>query len=259
MAREVKTEAQFVRAQLLFMLKLPWYLLLVVFWRKRFSELFAPFHELASFLLEPKLTIAIILLNVLFFIYEIFFMPASLFESLVFRPEYLLQLNFVPMVASWFMHASLSHLLGNMVVLYIFGRILERKFGYKMLLIYFGAAIISDLVSSLFWQGGIGASGAISGLVAAAILIDPFYITFLVFGIPLPIMLIGWLSILSDVTGILSPEVSNIGYFAHLGGYLSITLLVYLLNREERQRMKKGLIINIVFAVLLALIYYFFK
>ena len=128
-----------------------------------------------------------------------------------------------------------------------------------MLLIYFGAAIISDLVSSLFLQGGIGASGAISGLVAAAILTDPFYITFLVFGIPIPIILLGWLSIIGDVMGALSPEESNIGYFAHLGGYISITLLVYLFNKEDRQRMKKGLIINIIFVIIMTLLFFLFK
>jgi membrane associated rhomboid family serine protease len=163
------------------------------------------------------------------------------------------------MIASWFLHGSLAHLVGNMVFLYIFGRILERRFGYKMLLIYFGAAIISDFFASLFLQGGIGASGAISGLVAAAILTDPFYITFLVFGVPIPILLLGLLSIFGDIAGVFSAEESNIGYFAHLGGYLSITLLIYFFSKEDRKRMKKGLMVNIAVVVFMALLYFLFK
>ena len=258
MEESIKTEAQFVRKQILFMLKLPWYLLLVLFGKKSFSELFQPLRELVHFLIEPKITITLIVLNAGMFIYTMFFMPEETLRNLVFQPGQLSQLNFIPMIVSWFLHASVAHLLGNMFFLYIFGRILERRFGYKMLFIYFGAAVISDLFASLFAQGGIGASGAIAGLVAAAILTDPFYITFLVFGIPIPILLLGWLSIFSDILGVFSPEETNIGYFAHLGGYLSITLLVYFLNPEEKQRMKKGLIINLVFVAVLVALYFLF-
>lgn len=259
MRRDIETESQFVRKQFLFLLKLPWYLLLVLFGRKKSAELLKPLKEFVHFLLEPKITITIIVLNCVLFVYSMFFMPLSVFESLVFQPYQLLQFNFLPMIASWFLHGSLSHLVGNMIFLYVFGRIVERRFGYKMLLIYFGAAIISDLFASIFLQGGIGASGAISGLVAAAILTDPFYITFLILGIPIPVLLLGWLSIISDVFGVFSAEESNIGYFAHLGGYLSITLLIYLFSPEERKHMKKGLIVNIFFVILMALLFFIFK
>ncbi len=258
MRADIETEAQFVRKQFVFLLKLPWYVLLVLFGKKTFSELFQPLRELYHFLFEPKITITLIVLNIIMFVYTMFFMPIDLLQSLVFHPSQLANFNFIPMIVSWFLHGSVSHLIGNMGFLYIFGRIIERRFGYKTLLIYFGAAIVSDLFASLFLQGGIGASGAISGLVAAAILTDPFYITFLIFGIPIPIMLLGLLSIFGDVAGIFSSEESNIGYFAHLGGYLSITLLIYFLSKEDRARMKKGLIINLVFVALMVLLYFLF-
>ena len=146
-----------------------------------------------------------------------------------------------------------------MLFLYIFGRIVEKDFGPKILPVYFGSAIISDIVSALFNQGGIGASGAIAGLISTAILMHPFYVTYLVAGIPLPIIVVGWLAILGDITGILIPKNDNIGHFAHLGGYLAITLLVFLFNPEQKKKMRIGLIVNVLFIATVAFYWFFIR
>ena len=119
--------------------------------------------------------------------------------------------------------------------------------------------IFTSLIHSLFLNDnipGLGASGAIMGLIAAAILLNPFYLTYEAI-IPLPIMLIGWLTLYADITGILNPLEDGIGHFAHLGGFLSIGLLLYLLGIDERAKMKKGIIINIASFIIIAASYFF--
>ena len=214
-------------------------------------------HKNSREIIKPNATILLILINIGIFIYSLF-IPEQTLSSLIFKPGQLLQLNFKPMIVSWFLHANIIHLISNMSFLFIFGRIIEKNLGaLKMLLIYFGSAIISDIFASLIAsQGGIGASGAIAGLISASILLNPFYITRLFIIIPIPIMLIGWLSIYLDIKGVLYPTNDNIGHFAHLGGYLAITTLLFLLNKQEKRKMKTGLIINIISLIIFTVLYF---
>ena len=246
---EIISESRFVLSQLFFILKLPFLIVLVLLKQRRPEELLQPLHDFRVFFFGPRLTVALIAINFVVFISQAF-MSEDLFLSLVFTPSDLASLNLLPLIASVFMHANLAHLLGNMLFLFIFGRIIESTFGaFRMVMIYFGSGLIAFIISGLAGQGGIGASGAIAGLIAAAILIRPFYLTYLIMGIPLPIILVGWLAILSDVSGILYQRDDGIGYYAHMGGYLAISLLVFILNKEDRDKMKIGLAINTVFVI----------
>lgn len=256
---DIESESKFVWKQILFIITLPVLLFQIIFGKKKFSELGKPFRELFHFIFEPKITVAIILANIAVFILELFYFTENQIMNLAFQPSDILNFNYIPIVSSWFLHASVAHLVGNMIFLYIFGRIVEKDFGWKILLVYFGSAIISDTVSALAGQGGIGASGAIAGLIGTAILMHPFYLTYLVVGIPLPIMLVGWLAIIGDITGILVPKNDNIGHFAHLGGYLAISLLVFLFNPEQKKKMKTGLIINVIFVAALAVYWFYLR
>ena len=254
--QEIESESRFVWHQLFFILKLPVLLIQILFGRKKASELLNPLRDFIRFIFEPKITITLIIINVIVFILEIFYFTQEQILNLAFKPSDILQFNYIPIISSWFLHASLAHIAGNMLFLFIFGRIVEKEFGLKMLLVYFGSAIISDIVSAFAGQGGIGASGAIAGLISTAILMHPFYFTYLI-AIPLPIVLVGWLAIYSDITGILMPKNDNIGHFAHLGGYIAIFALVFLFNREQRHKMKIGAVINVLFVISLLFVYYY--
>ncbi|MCR4395239.1 MAG: rhomboid family intramembrane serine protease [Candidatus Saccharicenans sp.] len=78
-------------------------------------------------------------------------------------------------LTSMFIHADSEHLWGNMVFLWIFGLVLERRIGWKKFLtIYFLTGLVSSIVPPYLsivllqkWWSGIGASGAISGLMGA--------------------------------------------------------------------------------------------
>ncbi len=214
--------------------------------------------KIIAWMFQAKLTMLLIFINLIVFFVSLTW-SEEFFNSLIFRPEHIVQFNFVPEVVSWFLHANPTHLIGNLIFLFIFGRVCEKRFGViKFFLIYFGSAIISDLVAGLiFGHGGIGASGAIAGVIAAAIIIDPFYFTYLFFGIPLPIVVVGWIFIFADISGIISPVPGdNIGHIAHLAGFLGITLLVFFLNLKK-EKIKTGFLINIATLVLGTLLYFY--
>lgn len=211
-----------------------------------------------AWMFQAKLTMLLVVINIGIYLVSLTW-SEEYFSSLVFRPEHLAQLNLGPEIASWFLHANPTHLIGNLIFLFIFGRVCEKRFGaIKFFLIYFGSAIVSDIVAGLvFGQGGIGASGAIAGVIAAAIIIDPFYFTYLFFGIPLPIVVVGWIFIFADISGIISPVPGdNVGHIAHLAGFVGITLLVFLLNLKK-EKIKTGLLVNLGTLALGALLYFY--
>lgn len=54
-----------------------------------------------------------------------------------------------------------------------------------------------------------------------------------------------FLRVLADIAGILRPANDNIGHLAHIGGFISITLLAFLLNIDDRKSLRTGLFVNI--------------
>lgn len=263
MTEQITSESKFVWKFIGLFLLTPVTLIQILFKKKEFSDLFLPFKYLFHFLFEPKFTISIIGINILIFIAMAFLSEQTLM-NFIQTPTDLFTIKFYTIFTAGFMHANLTHLFGNMLILFIFGRALERKIGSgKTALIYFGALILSGVFSALVNiiigdnTPGLGASGALMGLIAAGILIDPLYFTYELL-VPLPIMVVGWIAIFADITGILNPVEDGIGHFAHLGGFLSIALLAFILGLEERKQMLKGLTINIVSLIVIGGIYLLF-
>jgi len=220
-------------------------------WIESETEMFKRFW---AWLWQAKATMWLIIATIISFGVQIIYL-AQLPEELV-EPT----LNFVSnnpfanVILSPFVHGSPAHLIGNMIGLLVFGRIVERKFGNaKLLLLYFGAGALSSLVSLAFGEGGIGASGALSGIVAVAMLMYPFTLTYIIGGLPLPITLVGWFFIANDVFGILFPRPeSHIGNIAHLGGTVSIFLLLYLiLKKNYGHIVTRGILLNLPFGLLI--------
>lgn len=260
----IQTETHFIWDLLKSILLWPYVLILVLFGKRKSSELALPLIIIYSFAKQAKLTFWLIVTNILLFILAIF-LPESFVQLFLSYPSDLFNLKLHTLITSGFMHANITHLLGNMLALFLFGRIVEKQLGRKkMALVYFLALIISNIFSSLVNHlllhtntPGLGASGAIMGLVATAILLDPLYITFQLI-IPAPIMVLGWLYIFADITGILGNATDGIGHFAHLGGFLSITIIVAALEYNHKKKIQRGFIINIISLLLGAVIYYFF-
>jgi len=262
----IESESRFIWKFILHTLLIPFKLILVLFRKAEIKDVFQPFIDLIKFIFEPKFTISIIIINIILHFINIFIFSEQISYSLINYPTDLLDITlYYRLITAGFLHADIAHLLGNMLAIFIFGRVVERELGMaKTALIYFGALLISSIFSSaisLFILGtnipGLGASGALMGLVSAAILLNPFYLTYELI-IPLPIIATGALTIYADISGILYPTADGIGHFAHLGGYLSIALLMFLLGKENQEKIKKGFFISIITIGIVAAIYYFF-
>lgn len=252
----MKSELRLIFRLLLHIIKLPFLFFLVLFRKRSFRELFNPIKDVWEFIYEKKITFYLIVINILVFILQIILIslkPESI-NQFIFQPEDLWNLNFTSIIVSWFLHAGFAHLIGNMIFLFIFGRMVEEEFGWNMLTIYFTSAVVADLTSALFGLGGIGASGAIAGLIGVGILLRPFYITYFFGGLPLPLFLVGWGALIADVTGVLIPQNTNVNHFAHLGGYLAVILIMFFASKENKSRMWSGLGINILILLLVVMI-----
>ncbi len=261
--KDIDSETMFILRMIFYILITPITLILVIFRVRRWDDLLEPFRVLFEFIFEPKLTITLILANIIVFFASIFFMNDAGITKFINYPQDLLDFRFYTLITAGFFHANLLHLFSNMAALFIFGRVVERRLGFgKTLTVYFGALVISSLISSFIHLvilkdniGGLGASGAIMGLVATAILLDPFYLNYSLI-IPIPIMILGWTAIYADISGILNPIEDGIGHFAHIGGFISIALLMYFFGTEEKTKMKWGMIINILTLILVGLGYF---
>ncbi len=256
----MKSESGLVWRFILFLFKLPYLLVMISLGKKNVNVLFKPLKDFWNFIYEAKITFWLIVINIIVFIIEIFLVlnHPELINKFIFQPQDLWQFNLIPIVSSWFMHAGFAHLFGNMLFLFIFGRVVENEFKGNMLVIYFLSAIIADLLSAVMGLGGIGASGAIAGLIATGILLKPFYMTYIVVGIPIPLFLVGWLAILADISGVLVPQNTMVNHYAHLGGYITIALIVLLVSRDKKSKMIKGFLINLVLFILLLLFAFVF-
>ncbi|MEP6750126.1 MAG: rhomboid family intramembrane serine protease [Bacteroidota bacterium] len=154
------------------------------------------------------------------------FKSSDFYAKLEFEVEkILLYRDYKRLVTSGFVHVNWQHLLFNMVTLLFFSFDLERFFGWeKFLLLYLASLIGGNLVALLIHRknpgySSVGSSGAINGLIFAAIAIFPGMRIIII-----PGWLFGLLFILYSIYGIRSRK-DNIGHEAHLGGALTGMLI----------------------------------
>lgn len=139
----------------------------------------------------------------------------------------------IRMISSGFLHADVGHLFFNMFTLYMFAPVVVNYFGdISFLLIYIVSLVFGSLLTLLLHKNdynyrAIGASGAVTGILYSAILIDPGMTLGLFYVIPIPAYLFGIGYLLYSIYGMKAKN-DNIGHTAHfggaIGGYL-ITLL----------------------------------
>ena len=135
---------------------------------------------------------------------------------------------------SMFMHGGWLHLGGNMLFLWIFGDNVEHRIGHGLYLVfYLAAGIIASFAQILTDVGSfiptLGASGAISGLLGAYLVMFPtnrvtvFLFRFLM---PVPaIVAIGMWAVFQFINGIgafaLTEQTGGVAYMAHIGGFVA--------------------------------------
>jgi membrane associated rhomboid family serine protease len=143
-------------------------------------------------------------------------------------------------LTSMFMHGGWLHLLGNMWFLWVFGNNIEDSTGrFRFVAFYLLCGIVAALTQSVLNPGSrvpmVGASGAISGVMGAYVVLFPkvrvhmliflgFYITTIV--VPAYLML-GYWFLLQILGGGLAKEMGGTAFWAHVGGFAAGMVLVF--------------------------------
>jgi membrane associated rhomboid family serine protease len=141
-----------------------------------------------------------------------------------------------------FLHGGWWHLIANMAFLWVFADNIEDAFGHFGFLIFYllcgiAAGMLHTLVDPHSGAPLIGASGAVSGVLASYMLLYPrarvWILLFLRIPLPIPAVwaLGGWFA-LQLVSALISPteESIQVGWWAHVGGFLAGLILTLVLR-----------------------------
>ncbi|HOS59338.1 MAG TPA: rhomboid family intramembrane serine protease [Syntrophorhabdaceae bacterium] len=191
----------------------------------------------------PIISTSIIFVNVLIFLWQRFMysgtdnsivyksyglMPHELTLALTSNHE-LLPYNILTIFTSMFLHGGYFHLFGNMLYIWIFGNNIEDAIGHKKFIIfYFLSGIIAALFQFLYDPQSnipmIGASGAVSGILGAYLILFPYakvktvmFILIFIKVVELPAILL--LSIWFFIQ-LLFSNGEGIAWYAHIGGFI---------------------------------------
>jgi membrane associated rhomboid family serine protease len=154
------------------------------------------------------------------------------------------------LISSMFLHGSWMHLLGNMWFLWLFGNNIEDsmtrpRFVAFYLLCGLGAALAQVLAEPSAAVPMVGASGAISGIMGAYLVLFPrvrvftmiplgFYITSM--ALPAWVMLFYWafLQFAGGLTSAITAQTGGVAFWAHLGGFIAGVVLIKVFERRDR-------------------------
>lgn len=202
----------------------------------------------------PFVTYAIIALNIAIFVYQYIVLTPTLNELLVRKhgvvPYYLLS-GYGPALStpltSMFMHGGLGHLMSNMWFLHVFGDNVEDGLGrVRYLVFYLFTGAVAVLAHVLIQPDSrlplVGASGAISGVLGAYVLLFPrarvvtFVPIFFFFELPAFFFILIWfgLQVLSSFGSLSATETAGVAFMAHVGGFLGGIGFTLLGGRPQR-------------------------
>jgi len=154
------------------------------------------------------------------------------------------EVAFLPLVTSMFLHSGWLHIGGNMLFLWIFGDNVEDFFGHIPYLFFYlvcgiGAGLLHVLFNLHSNIPAVGASGAVSGIMGAYILLYPrARILTLVFIFPLPVPAVIFLGLwyvmqfLAGLSVLGGGTSGGVAVWAHIGGFLLGMLLTSMARRR---------------------------
>jgi membrane associated rhomboid family serine protease len=207
----------------------------------------------------PVVTVAIIVANCLIYLYMlslgrmrthyIYALGAIPYEFTHFTdvPSYPEVFFPFTLFSSMFMHGSLFHLGGNMLYLWIFGDNVEDTIGRGRFIVFYLSCGLIAATSHILANPDsmlpmVGASGAISGILGAYLLLYPrarvlillfFFFFVKLIEIPAMVVLGFWVIVqLLNSTRSLGPSTGGIAWFAHIGGFLSGLFLIQIFYKK---------------------------
>jgi len=209
-----------------------------------------PFKDHNSSGKTPFITLVIILVNIVVFLYQFSLTEDGLnnfVQSFAIVPS---TINFadisslLPFITSMFLHAGWLHLASNMIFLWVFGDNIEAALGkLKFIVFFMGGGILASLGQYYFIQESsiplVGASGAIAAVLGAYFVLYPkarvdvivpiFFIPTII-TVPASFILIYWF-IIQFISGLLSvtsqaSALGGVAFIAHVAGFVSGALLI---------------------------------
>jgi membrane associated rhomboid family serine protease len=158
-------------------------------------------------------------------------------------------LGAVSVVTSIFLHGGWGHLIGNLWFLWVFGNNIEDSMGHFRFLAFYlltgiAAAMAQVLTDPSSTLPMVGASGAISGVMGAYILLYPHarvdtLVGFWIVPLPAWIMLGYWFTL--QLSGVLvSGGIGGVAYAAHVGGFVAGLALVPIFRNPKLVQAKRG-------------------
>jgi len=208
----------------------------------------------------PLVTINLIVVNVVFFLYELSldtrlqgFISVYGFVPVRFFSDLPMFYKVMPLFSSMFLHAGWWHLIGNCWFLWIFGDNVEDTMGHVgFFIFYLICGVIAMFVHALFNLSSnvptIGASGAIAGVLGAYFLLFPkarvktlmiIVIFYEVIDIPAYFFLGFWF-LYQFFLGVLSGGVASAGvaFWAHVGGFVAGMFFLLFFRRSEAHEVR---------------------
>jgi membrane associated rhomboid family serine protease len=216
-----------------------------------------PLRDIIPSRTTPYVTISLISLNVLVFLYEL-----SLGRAV---DAFTLYWGLVPAAFSWvtvftsmFLHGGLLHVAGNMLYLWIFGDNVEDRMGHGRFLVFYllcgvAAALAQTITAPDSVIPMVGASGAIAGVMGAyfvlypksrIVTLIPLFFFFQVIEVPAILFLGIWFimqflsGVGSIVTAVGGQSGGGVAVWAHVAGFVAGISGVIVFRRPERQRVE---------------------
>ena len=163
--------------------------------------------------------------------------------------------QYLPFLSSMFLHGGFLHILMNMWFLYIFGDNIEDRLGHIRYLVFYLLCGVAAGLVHLFtnWNSNIptiGASGAISGVMGAYLLLYPrsriltlipIFFFFQFVEIPAFIFLGFWLFIQLFSASLTPRNVGGVAFWAHIGGFVAGLIFIKMFDWIPRIGLSDGL------------------
>jgi membrane associated rhomboid family serine protease len=216
-----------------------------------------PLRDIIPSRTTPYVTISLISLNVLVFVYEL-----SIGRAV---DAFTLYFGLVPAAFSWvtvftsmFLHGGILHVAGNMLYLWIFGDNVEDRMGHGRFLVFYllcgvAAALAQTITAPDSVVPMVGASGAIAGVMGAyfvlypksrIVTLIPLFFFFQVIEVPAILFLGIWflMQFVSGVGSIVTTTgggpAGGVAFWAHVAGFVAGISGVIVFRRPERQRVE---------------------
>mgnify|MGYP000250475001 CR=1 FL=1 len=204
-------------------------------------------------------TLLLIAVNVAVYAYLVLQGPAAYVQAIVelgLRPMDLLRgTRLHTLATSMFLHGDLIHLLGNMLYLYVFGRAVEARMGsLRFLAFYLACGVAASYIHALVELAArhplnipcVGASGAISGVLGAYLLLYPRSSVSIValsllgfpqvLTVPAALFLAAWFlfQLWLGLATLALPYAVGVAFWAHVGGFVAGLLMATPFRRRRR-------------------------